>query len=125
MPYRWDMSPRLVAMGHRPVQGVGNPIHLSTHVGRRHHQVKAPQSNLYEPTQASSNLIIKKARVQSEHPEEDSKIDSNTMEASNRPLQTNYLKYEPVGHVNPFVDIEIISSQLSNLFSIFIRATTL
>jgi hypothetical protein len=42
--------------------------------------------------------------------EEDSRTDSNTKEASNRPLQTNHLKSGPTVQVNPFVDIEIISS---------------
>jgi hypothetical protein len=31
------------------------------------------------------------------------------MEASNRPRQTDYLKSGPTGHVNPFMDIEIIT----------------
>jgi hypothetical protein len=30
------------------------------------------------------------------------------MEACNRPRRTDYLKSGPTGHVNPFVDIEII-----------------
>jgi hypothetical protein len=38
---------------------------------------------------------------------EDSKIDMNTVEASNRPQQIDLLKTGPTGHVNPFVDIKI------------------
>jgi hypothetical protein len=41
---------------------------------------------------------------------EDSRIGPNTMEASNRPRQTDLLMIGPTGHVNPFVDIEINSS---------------
>jgi hypothetical protein len=36
------------------------------------------------------------------------------MEASNRPQQTDLLRFGPTGHVNPFVDIEINSLQLSS-----------
>jgi hypothetical protein len=32
------------------------------------------------------------------------------MEASNRPLQIDHFKSGPTGHVNPLVNIEIISS---------------
>jgi hypothetical protein len=32
----------------------------------------------------------------------------NTVEESNRPRRTAYLESGPDGHVNPFVDIEII-----------------
>jgi hypothetical protein len=42
--------------------------------------------------------------------QEHSGIDLNTVEASNRPLRTNHLKFGPTGHVNYFADIEIISS---------------
>jgi hypothetical protein len=31
------------------------------------------------------------------------------MEDSNRPRRTDYLKFGPTSHVNPFMDIEIIS----------------
>jgi hypothetical protein len=40
---------------------------------------------------------------------EDSKIGPNTMEASNQPQQTDFLKTGPTGHVNHFVDTEINS----------------
>jgi hypothetical protein len=43
------------------------------------------------------------------HHQEDSKTGPNTMEASNRPRQTNYLTHGPTVHVHPFMDIEIIS----------------
>jgi hypothetical protein len=36
------------------------------------------------------------------------------MEDSNRPRRTDYLKFETTGHVNPFMDIEIISLYLSS-----------
>jgi hypothetical protein len=56
---------------------------------------------------------------------EDYKIDPNTEEASNRSLRTDHLKSRPIGHVNPFVDIEIISSELSNHFLVYKRPPTL
>jgi hypothetical protein len=40
---------------------------------------------------------------------EDSETDENTMETSKWPLRTNYLESGPTGHVNPFVDTEIIA----------------
>jgi hypothetical protein len=43
------------------------------------------------------------------HRQKDSRIVPNTVEDSNRPRQTDYLKSESTGHVNLFMDIEIIS----------------
>jgi hypothetical protein len=40
---------------------------------------------------------------------QDSRTDPNTVEASNQPLWIDYLKYGPMGFVNPFRDVEIIS----------------
>jgi hypothetical protein len=40
---------------------------------------------------------------------EDSRAGLNTIEASNRPWQTDHLKFGPTGHINPIDDIEIIS----------------
>jgi hypothetical protein len=41
--------------------------------------------------------------------QEDSRTSPNIVEASNQPQRTDYLTYGPTGHINPFVDIEIIS----------------
>jgi hypothetical protein len=43
------------------------------------------------------------------HRQEYSRTGLNNVEASNRPWQTDHLKFGPTGHVNPIVDIEIIS----------------
>jgi hypothetical protein len=56
-----------------------------------------------------------------QHQVEDSGTDENTMEASNGSLRTNLIKSVPTGHVNPFLDIEIISLLLSNRFPIYKR----
>jgi hypothetical protein len=42
------------------------------------------------------------------HYHEDYRTCLNTVEASNRPRPTDYLKTRPTGHVNPIEDIEII-----------------
>jgi hypothetical protein len=62
---------------------------------------------------SANNLITRQAREPKRTPrraEEDSRTGPNTVEASNRPLRTDHLKSGPTGHVNPFADIEIISS---------------
>jgi hypothetical protein len=43
------------------------------------------------------------------HHQEYSRTGPNTVEASNRPQQTDHLKSGSTGHVNPIVDLEIIS----------------
>jgi hypothetical protein len=45
-----------------------------------------------------------------QHKGEDSGTDENTMETSNGPLWIDHLKFWTTDHVNPFMNIEIISS---------------
>jgi hypothetical protein len=80
---------------------------------RRRRQAKTSGSNLSENRPGHCSAHRQGGPGNRESPE-DSRTGPNTVEASNRSRRTDYLKSGTTGHVNPFVDTEIISSYLSN-----------
>jgi hypothetical protein len=74
---------------------------------QQHHEATTPRTNL-----GIAHLTDMEAQREREREREslaDSRTGLNTVEASNRPLQTDHLTSGPTGHVNPIVDTEIIS----------------